>query len=131
MPKMSNHDTAHGYLEVMVDKLNHVLAHANGDSDYYCPREEDGDVFLREPCELLDPDGEFHLGQDDLSVEYLRDENGEVAHLRVCWTFGGPNAYLIRGWFGDRLLVAWGAEVAEHYGHEVTDLLDRYADILA
>ena len=89
---------------------------------------EDGDVFRRTVCEMLDEDGGFNLGEGDLWVDVLKDENGDVAHLRVTWGIGGPNAFLIRDWGGDRLVVNW--DTREEWFHpDVTDLLDAYAEM--
>ena len=88
---------------------------------------EDGDVFRRVECYMLDGDGEFMLGQDDLAVDVLRDEDGDVAHLRVTWGLGGPNVFLIRDWGGDRLVVNWDTRET-WYDEDVTDLLDAYVE---
>ena len=89
---------------------------------------EDGDVFRRVECRKLDEDGEFLLGPDDLAIETLKDENGDVAHLRVTRGIGGPNVFLIRDWGGDRLVVNW--DTREEWFHpDVTALLDAYVEL--
>lgn len=88
---------------------------------------EDGDVFRRVECDMLDEDGGFLLGQDDLDVEVLRGEDGDVTHLRALWTFGGPNVWLTRDWGYDRLEVHWDTSEA-WYHPDVTSLLDAYAE---
>ena len=90
----------------------------------------DGDVYLTPPCELLE-DGEFYLGSDDVSVEMLRDDDGDPAHIRACWGLGGPSVFLTRDWHGDRLGVSWGFDSTVRTGPEVRELLDAYAEMLA
>ena len=87
------------------------------------------DLYLTPPCELLE-DGEFHLGADDLSLDVLRDEDGDPAHIRVCWSLGGPSAFLIRDWDGDRLEVSWGFDSTVRRSREVRHLLDAYVEML-
>ena len=90
----------------------------------------DGDVYLTPPCGLLE-DGEFYLGSDDVSVEMLRDDDGDPAHIRACWGLGGPSVFLTRDWHGDRLGVSWGFDSTVRTGPEVRELLDAYAEMLA
>ena len=86
---------------------------------------EDGDVFRHVECDMLDEDGEFLLGRDDLAVKVLTDENGDAAHLRATWGVGGPSVFLIRDWGGDRLVVNWDSH-EEWRDRDVTALLDAY-----
>ena len=110
------------FADVMMNRVRHEMAHMNGD-DSECPSEEVGG------CELLE-DGEFNLGADDLYVDVLRDGDGDPAHIRACWSLGGPSAFLIRDWDGDRLEVSWGFDSTVRRSREVRHLLDAYAEML-
>ena len=114
---MSTEDRARleAYADRMMQRVRHEVAHLSGDDS---------------ECELLE-DGEFYLGSDDVSVEMLRDDDGDPAHIRACWGLGGPNVFLTRDWHGDRLDVSWGFDSAVRTGPEVRKLLDAYAEMLA